>query len=248
MAKIISIHSFRGGTGKSNTVANVATLLAGEGRNVGVIDTDIQSPGIHAVLGVDQERVDRFLNDYLWGRCAISEAAVDVSANANSGRLWLVPSSLKPADIGRVMQEGYDVALLNEGCRDLIAELALDVLFLDTHPGINEETLLSIAISDALAIVMRPDRQDYEGTRVTVAVARRLKVPQMLLVVNNTPAAFEASEVKDRVESTYECEVAAVLPHSDELMVLSSGAVFALRYPQHTLTGLYRRIAGRLIA
>jgi MinD-like ATPase involved in chromosome partitioning or flagellar assembly len=39
MATIISIHSFRGGTGKSNTTANVASLLAAEGRRVGVIDS-----------------------------------------------------------------------------------------------------------------------------------------------------------------------------------------------------------------
>ena len=49
MSKIISIHSFRGGTGKSNTTANLAGLLAAEGRRVGVIDTDIQSPGIHVL-------------------------------------------------------------------------------------------------------------------------------------------------------------------------------------------------------
>ncbi len=52
MAKIISIHSFRGGTGKSNTTANVATLLAVQGGRVGVIDTDIQSPGIHILFGL----------------------------------------------------------------------------------------------------------------------------------------------------------------------------------------------------
>ncbi len=44
MAQIISFHSFRGGTGKSHTTANVATLLALAGRRVGVVDTDIQSP------------------------------------------------------------------------------------------------------------------------------------------------------------------------------------------------------------
>ncbi|MCB0084063.1 MAG: P-loop NTPase, partial [Caldilineaceae bacterium] len=49
MSKIISIHSFRGGTGKSNTTANLATLLAAGGQRVGVIDTDIQSPGIHVL-------------------------------------------------------------------------------------------------------------------------------------------------------------------------------------------------------
>ena len=52
-AKIISVHSFRGGTGKSNATANLATLLALQGKRVGVVDTDIQSPGIHVTPMVD---------------------------------------------------------------------------------------------------------------------------------------------------------------------------------------------------
>ncbi len=48
MATIVSLHSFRGGTGKSNTAANVATLSTADGRRVGVIDTDIQSPASQA--------------------------------------------------------------------------------------------------------------------------------------------------------------------------------------------------------
>ena len=58
MAQLISVHSFRGGTGKSNTTANVATLLAAEGLRVGIVDLDIQSPGIHVIFGFDQDRVD----------------------------------------------------------------------------------------------------------------------------------------------------------------------------------------------
>jgi septum site-determining protein MinD len=250
MSKIISIHSFRGGTGKSNTTANVAALLAAEGRRIGVVDTDIQSPGIHVLFRVDQETLSYSLNDYLWGRCSIEQAAHDVTPNLNAsleGRIFLIPSSIKPTDIARVMHEGYDVGLLNEGFRDLSGELGLDALLIDTHPGLNEETLLSIAMSNALAIVMRPDQQDYEGTSVTVSVARKLKVPRMMLVVNNTPSIFDLAEVKERVEKTYECEVAAVMPHSDELMVLSSADIFALRYPDHPMTGLYRQVATRLM-
>jgi septum site-determining protein MinD len=251
MSKIIAIHSFRGGTGKSNTTANVATLLAAEGRRIGVVDTDIQSPGIHVLFGVDQATLNHSLNDYLWGRCRIEEAAHDVtpSLSANlEGRIFLIPSSIKPTDIARVMHEGYDVGLLNEGFRDLIKGLALDALLLDTHPGLNEETLLSIAMSNALAIVMRPDQQDYEGTSVTVTVARKLGVPRMVLVVNKTPQVFDFGEVEDHVEKTYDCEVAAVLPHADEMMVLSSAGIFALRYPDHPVTRLYRQVATRLMA
>jgi MinD-like ATPase involved in chromosome partitioning or flagellar assembly len=251
MAQVVSVHSFRGGTGKSNTTANVASILAAEGRRVGVVDLDIQSPGIHVIFGFDQDRsMKRSLNDYLWGDCELRDAAHDVTPSSNgelAGRVWLVPSSMRPADIARVMQEGYDVNRLNEGFRRLVADLSLDVLLLDTHPGINEETLLSIAMSNALVIVLRPDQQDYEGTHVTVAVARKLDVPRMLLVVNKAPEAFDPGEVRRKVEEAYGCPVAAVLPHSDDLMVLSSGGVFALRYPDHPLTGIYRDVAAQLV-
>ena len=124
----------------------------------------------------------------------------------------------------------------------------MDALLLDTHPGLNEETLLSIAMSNALAIIMRPDSQDYEGTSVTVTVARKLRVPLMVLVVNKVPEIFDAAEVEEHVEKTYDCEVAAVLPHSDELMVLSSAGIFALRHPDHPVTELYRQVASRIMS
>ena len=251
MSKVVSMRTFRGGTGKSNTTANVAMLLAAKGRRVAVVDTDIQSPGIHVLFGIDQATLDRSLNDYLWGRCRIEEAAQDVTPSLGvdlEGRTFLVPSSIKPTDIARVMHDGYDVGLLNEGFRDLIERLDLDALLLDTHPGLNEETLLSLAMSNAVAIIMRPDQQDYEGTSVTVSVARKLGVPRMVLVVNKTPPVFDFGEVKERVENTYDCEVAAVLPHSEDLMVLSSAGVFSVRYPDHEVTGLYRKIAARLMA
>jgi MinD-like ATPase involved in chromosome partitioning or flagellar assembly len=251
MSRIISVHSFRGGTGKSNAAASVAALLAAEGQRVGVVDTDIQSPGIHTLFGLHQEAMRYSLNQYLWGTCGITQTAHDVTASLDAGlrgRVYLVPSSMKANDIARVMRDGYDVGLLNEGFRQLVKELSLDVLMLDTHPGLNEETLLSIAMSNTLAIVLRPDHQDYEGTSVTLSVARKLKVPDLVLVVNKTPPVFDPDEVKERVETAYACEVAAVLPHSDELMALSSAGIFALRYPAHPVTGLLRKIAARLTA
>ena len=251
MPRIISIHSFRGGTGKSNTTANVSTLLAAEGMRVGVVDTDIQSPGIHVLFGVDEEAMAYSLNDYLWGKCDIKQAAQDVTANLKApikGQVFLIPSSIKAGEIARVLREGYDVGLLNDGFHKLIDDLQLDVLMIDTHPGLNEETLLSIAISDALAVIMRPDQQDYQGTGVTVEVARKLDVPRLLIVVNKVPAVFDSAEVKARVEQTYNCEVAAVMPHSDEVMALASAGVFSLHYPDHPVTALYKQIAARLAA
>lgn len=246
----VSVHSFRGGTGKSNTTANVTALLAAEGRRVGVIDTDIQSPGIHVLFGLDEEHMAYSLNDYLWGKCNIEQAAVDVTAQFGAGfkgRTFLIPSSIKAGEIAKVLREGYDVGLLSEGFGRLIDELDLDVLMIDTHPGLNEETLLSIAISDALALIMRPDSQDYQGTGVTVEVARKLGVPRLMLVVNKVPRSFNVGEVQQRIEATYDCEVGAILPHSDEMMTLASSGIFATRYPDHPVTAQYKQLAARLV-
>ena len=251
MAILIAVHSFRGGTGKSNTTANVAALLATEGKRVGVIDTDIQSPGIHVLFGLDQDTMGQSLNHYLWGQCALVDAAHDVTpeaAAAAGGKVWLVPSSIRPHDIARVMREGYDVGVLNEGVRSLIQSLSLDVLLLDTHPGLVEETLLSIAMCNSLAIVLRPDQQDFEGTHVTLTVARRLKVPRIVLILNNMPSGYDSEAVRAQVATTYGCEVAAVLPHSEDLLELGSAGILSLRQPDHLLAGLYRQVAAALIA
>jgi septum site-determining protein MinD len=209
VSTIISVHSFRGGTGKSNTTANISTLLAMRGLRVGVVDTDIQSPGIHVLFNLEPEEAKYTLNDYLWGRCNIEDAVQDVTdrvAPGISGKILLVPSSIRTKEISRVLREGYDVGLLNDGFQRLIEKLKLDALLIDTHPGVGEETLLSIAISDALLVVMRPDQQDFQGTSVTVEIGRHLDVPRMLILVNKTPEVFQDDDVKRRVEQTYDCE------------------------------------------
>lgn len=253
MSKIVSIHSYRGGTGKSNSTANIAATVAAKGYRVGIVDTDIQSPGIHVLFGFDEDNIDRSLNDYLWGRRSISEVAYDVTSvlegkGSDRSKIFLVPSSVKAGEIARVLREGYDVGLLNEGFQDLVESLKLDYLFIDTHPGLNEETLLSITISDVLVLILRPDQQDYQGTAVTVDVARKLEVPKLLMVVNKAPTAFDFKQLKQRVEETYDAHVAGVLPHSDEMMMLASSGIFTIKYPDNPLTKVVEAIAQQVMS
>lgn len=249
MPKIISIHSFRGGTGKSNTTANIAALLAMDGARVCVVDTDINSPGIHVLFNLDETDMAHSLNDYLWGKCTIEQAAHDVTGHVGGeikGQIFLIPSSIKPGEIARILREGYDVGLLNDGFRDVVEKLNLDYLLIDTHPGLNEETLLSIAISNALVIILRPDSQDYQGTAVTVDVAKKLDVPKMLMLVNKTPSTFDFDDVRTRVEQTYGATVGAVLPHSDEMMILASSGIFSIQYTDHPVTKGLRSLVDQL--
>jgi MinD-like ATPase involved in chromosome partitioning or flagellar assembly len=250
MSSIISIHSFRGGTGKSNISANVSSQLAAMGKRVGVIDTDIQSPGIHVLFGMDEDKIDKSLNDYLWGRCAIEETAYDVTARVGQGEvlvmgsdIFLIPSSIRAGEIARVLREGYDVGLLNEGFRALTEKLELDYLIIDTHPGLNEETLLSIAISDMLFIILRPDQQDFQGTAVTVDVARKLEVPGLYLIINKALSSYDFDDLREQIESTYDSPVAAIIPLSEDVARMQSADIFSLRYPDHPVSDEIRKVA-----
>lgn len=242
MSKIISIHSFRGGTGKSNVTANLAAQAAMAGKRVAIVDSDIQSPGIHVLFGLDENSMQKTLNDYLHGKCAITDAAflVGREAGAQPGVkqladkfLWLIPSSINTGEISRVLRDGYDVNILNKGLKTLRRDLQLDYLFIDTHPGLNEETLLSIGISDNMVIILRPDQQDFQGTAVTLDVARSLDVPSIQLLVNKALKKYDPAQVRAHAETTFDASVAGVLPLSEDMVDMGSADLFSLRFPDH---------------
>lgn len=255
--KIVSIHSFRGGTGKSNTTANLAAQIALAGKRVAVVDTDIQSPGIHVLFGLDEHKMGKTLNDFLYNRCEIGEVALSIGENALDapGRsklagvnLWLIPSSIRGSEISHVLRKGYDVNRLNEGLQTLLEVLDLDYLFIDTHPGLNEETLLSIAISDVLVLLLRPDQQDFQGTAVTVDIARNLDVPNLLLAVNKALSKYDPNGIKAEVSELFGAPVAGVMPLSEDLVDNGSSDLFSLKEPDHPWSRALRDIAEMVLA
>jgi MinD-like ATPase involved in chromosome partitioning or flagellar assembly len=231
-------------------------MIARRGYRVGIIDSDIQSPGVHVLFGLGDQRIRCTLNDYLWGRCEMTEAAYDVTpeldgaARGPVGRdpaVLVVPSSIKSEEIARILREGYDIGRLNDGIHEMGLRLNLDYILIDTHPGVNEETLLSIAMSDLLIVVLRPDSQDYLGTAVTVDLARKLSVGQMLLLVNKVPRGMDVAALRGQVETSYEVPVGAVLPMCEEMVLLGSSGLFVIRHPFHELSGLIGKLADRVL-
>lgn len=257
MGKIVSIHSFRGGTGKSNSTANLAAQVALKGKRVGIVDTDIQSPGIHVLFGLDEDSMGKTLNDFLHGKCEISEVAFPIGEKAanSPGRsqlagksIWLFPSSIRGREISQILREGYDVNLLNTGLQTLMKDFDLDYLFIDTHPGLNEETLLSIAISDILIIILRPDNQDFQGTSVTVDIARSLDVPNLHLMVNKAPPGYDYDDLREQIESTFKAQLTGIMPLDYEVATNASKDLFSLSSPDHPWSQGLRKVADAILS
>ena len=247
--KIISVHSFRGGTGKSNLSANLAVSLAMGGNKVAIFDTDLASPGVHILFDFTASIDDLLLNDFLQSDVPIKKCVHEVTpkeVRTAKGQIWLAPASMESDKIAKILREGYIVEKLNDAIFGLVDDLDLDYVIIDTHPGINEETLLSVAISDTLIVVMRPDAQDYLGTAVAIEVAERLDVPRINLVVNKLPEYFEPESVMQRVKSSFDYVPSVILPLSSDLLNLASSGLAVLEYSDHEWSVQVKQLASTI--
>ena len=249
MGKVITVHSFRRSAGRSSLAANLGALMAMEGRRVALLDTDFQSPSLHLFLQLSEDKIQNTLNDYLWGDCAIQAAVHDVSNRlsiSSSGKLYLLPASVNIAHIMRMLSGTYNFEKLDEGLCELLKDLELDYLILDTAAGLNQDTLFSMALSNTVVIMLRPDKQDYQGTAVTVEVARNLGEVRLLLVLNDLPDEIDPRQARKELETSYNCEAVDLLPHSEGMLALASKGLLVQGDPGDAYVVKLRELRERL--
>lgn len=252
MVNVITFHAAHEGVGTSTIAANVAALLSINGQRVGVIDANLHTPSMHTIFNLPQANIVYSFNDYLLGQCNASQMIYDITLPVHipaMESIFLIPSSPDPSDFSKVLSNGYNVERITDDLRNLAERLCLDVLVIDTYHGMNEKTLLSllcVAISDTLAIVMRLEAEDYQDTSVIVDVARTLDGPQIALIVNQVVSGLSFMSAKTRIEDIYGCSVSGMLPYADEIATLGSAGIFALRYPHHPTTRELKHLADTL--
>ena len=92
--QIITFYSYKGGTGRTMALANVAWILASNGNRVLSVDWDLESPGLHKFFHpfLDESTVSatpgviEIINDY-------ASAAVDPGPDAATTGIWNSPMS-----------------------------------------------------------------------------------------------------------------------------------------------------------
>jgi hypothetical protein len=90
--KIVTFYSYKGGTGRSLAVANVAWILAAAGRKVLAIDWDLEAPGLHRYFHPfldDKELADTLgLVDFLLGFVEGARVEASSPTAAKPGPRW----------------------------------------------------------------------------------------------------------------------------------------------------------------
>jgi CobQ/CobB/MinD/ParA nucleotide binding domain len=79
--KVITFYSYKGGTGRSMAVSNIAWILASNGYDVLLIDWDLEAPGLHRYLRpflVDPELTSSpGVIDFVWDAARVNVTPVD---------------------------------------------------------------------------------------------------------------------------------------------------------------------------
>jgi len=256
MPKIVSLHALQSGTDYLNLTANLAVSIARQGNRVGVINPGTQASAIHTLFGVDHEAIDPALNLYLWGEASHDAAFLtNLSVKVESGEVtllgggvYLAPSRIRLDEIPYLLTQGYDLERLSENFFELCDRLKLDFLFIETPPSLSEETLLLLALSDVLLLILYLTDHDFQEMAVAVDVARQLGVPQVLMIADHVMPEFQHEGVKQQLEELYGDSVVDILPFTPEMTELPATDIFCLRYPEHPWTAGIQAIAQRLLA
>ncbi len=244
--QIVTITSFRRGTGKTNLLASLGVIAAQKDQNVLLVDTAFQSPGLHTLFNIAPERPT--LTDCLIQNLNFQEALVKIEDKTLTGSLYLLPASETPQNITKLLKEGYDFNQFRKNFLKLRQSLDLDLIFIDTQSGLNEDNLVLLALSDVVLLLMRTDQQELQGTAVMVDLLKHLEIPKIRLIVNDLPDVYDPHEFARDIREAHQCPVAAVLPHANELMTLGSRDVLASIYPNHPITKTLEALINDLIS
>lgn len=227
MTRVISLHSFSEGAGRTTLAANIAALMAQRGQRVALLCARADDPTLERLFSLNSHTPT--LYDYIQGSVPMADVAQPVSDQSGimRGKVYVarlgVPNDVLPS-----------LNALSGALDTFIETFRLDVVLIENPHGLARSALMLIALADLLAIVMLLDQEHYQGTSVLLDVAERLSVPMIRLIVNRVPPEFAQAEVKHRVEATYRHSVTVVVPETPDLS--SRTGLIALHNPSHAFS------------
>jgi MinD-like ATPase involved in chromosome partitioning or flagellar assembly len=255
MSKIIAVHSYKGGTGKTLLSVNLAASLAKLGKKVCLFDLDFRAPSLFAILKIDN--LDCWLNDYLNGTCDIGESMVDISTKIQgNGKLFVALANPGTEAIREMSGKDrkWEMRALGKllSLREtLLNDEEFDYLVFDTSPGLQYSSINAIVTADLVVVATTADRSDVDGTRRMLRELYNLFEKKTGLVLNKVLDASSKSkrtEMDDRVKNIYQVPLLGLVPCFCEILRAEGNFIFVQDKPNHPFTKILEEMAKKIDA
>ena len=246
MGKCISIHSSRGGTGKTLLATNLAVLFAQKGANVALLDLDFRSPSLTGVFSkIIKNPIDCYLNNYLDGRCPAETATIDISQSYNLKGKMLVGFANPDIAAIRNMAEksrAWEVSAVKRlfALRaQLFKKMSIDYCIYDTSPGIQYTSVNAAVSSDLSIIVSTLDSLDLKGTESLLLELYDEFEKKTAILLNKIFPEDQFAQSKKKVEILNQTEnilrrpIVGTIPCYCNVLQSDRSSIMAIEDPNH---------------
>lgn len=255
---IISFYSFKGGTGRSTALANVAYELAESGLTVGCMDLDLAAPGLHMIfpnVGPPYGHATK-IHDYLRGNEQevrnIDNYIIDVGErigktrhDAPSGELLLIAGDIEPPGSGNPREMMARALELRE---DFIDRENLDYLLIDSRSGLSNHMIPLFDKADRFLAFHRWTFQHKTGTERLAEWLDKVPSPDdMMSVASNVPVSVDDSEIESwAMKELYRYNFSAHHIINTSNILREKETIVALEDDSAPVTEQFRSLADRL--
>ncbi|MEA3248186.1 MAG: cell division ATPase MinD [Nanoarchaeota archaeon] len=197
MARIIVINSGKGGVGKTTTAINLGVSLNKLGKEVIIVDANLNTPNIGLQLGAPIVPVT--LNHVLKGTANVEEAIYEHSSGTK-----IVPSSLSIEELTKFNTKKIP------GVAKELGKMC-EYVIIDSAAGFGEEVIASLDAADEIIIVTNPEMPAVTDALKAVKVARKMgKEINGIVVTQHRNANYEMS--LPSIKSMLESQIIGVVP------------------------------------
>jgi MinD-like ATPase involved in chromosome partitioning or flagellar assembly len=254
LGKIIAVHSYKGGTGKTLVSTNLAATFAKHGKKVCLMDLDFRAPSLATFFG--HEKVECWLNDYLNGTCKIDKVLTDISHRINGeGKLFVGlanPSTEAIRDMSAKDRKwemralGRLLALRNP----LLNDNGFDYLIFDTSPGLQYSSINAIVSADLVIVATTFDKSDVEGTKRMVHELYELFEKKTDIVVNKVlyDVSYKSgrNDLQNKITEMYQLPVLGIVPCFCDVSRAEGAFIFAEEKPEHPFAKIVDEMANKI--
>jgi MinD-like ATPase involved in chromosome partitioning or flagellar assembly len=253
LGKIIAVHSYKGGTGKTLLSINLATTFAKHGKKVCLFDLDFRAPSLATLLKVG--KTEHWLNDYLNGTCEIDKVLINLSDRIHSSGKFFVGLANPTTEAIRDMSAkdrkwemralGRLLALRNS----LLTDNSFDYIIFDTSPGLQYSSINAIVSADLVIVATTFDRSDVDGTRRMLRELYDLFEKKTEIILNKVLDASSKSgkeEVQDKIKDVYQVPLLGVIPCFCDVLKAEGNIIFAEEKPEHPFTKILDQMANEI--
>ena len=253
MSKIVAVHSYKGGTGKTLLSVNIATTFAKHGKKVCLFDLDFRAPSLFSILNV--QNAEYWLNDYLNGTVDINKVLIDLSSKVPGNGKLLVGFANPATEAIRDMSakdrkwEMHALGRLLSLRNSLLNEKEFDYIVFDTSPGLQYSSINAIVTADFVVVATTGDRSDVDGTKRMLRELYNLFEKKTGLVINkvlDTASLSKRQEMDNKIREVYQVPMLGLVPCFCDILRAEGGLIFVRDKPDHPFTKILDEMARKI--